>query len=360
MENIKPEFSAVQQIGEISRDAVFIYSIAEERILYANAIAFDLLGLKTNSDRLDIESIFERVIPQDRAYLKSQYVTVTEKSLTGEVEFQLTDPNGRKIFVCGNAFLIADKSALVVFVRDITMPKKHEDYLVEYGARKNSVLDTLAHHISGALNLMQHLSTEATKYIETTNNKNLGIYLGLLNANSSHCLQIIYDLLKDEHSESPSVSVKNTRIDLVEKISVIYSELHQSYRERKFIFNPSSSSLYINTDEVKLLQVVNNLTSNAIKFSPPEKAITIRISETTTDVIVSVKDQGIGIPNNLKPFIFQTQFGVGRRGLNGEYSIGLGLSISSNLIKLMSGKIWFETEPDAGSTFYFSLPKDLV
>jgi two-component system sensor histidine kinase VicK len=354
---IDVEFKTLQQIGAVTTEGVFIYSLSENKIIYANSNVYELAGLETNSTRFDIESIFDRVIPQDKEYLKNQYLTVAEKYITGEVEFQLTDENGQRKFVCCNAFLVADKSAIAVFIKDITNPKKHYDYLVEYGARKNTVLDTLAHHMSGALNLMQHLSAEAAKYIEITNDKNLKIYLDLLNNNSRHCLEIIQDLLKNEHSESPSVSVKNSRIDIVEKISFIYDMLAQSYQKRKFLFQAPAESFYINTDEVKLLQVVNNFTSNAIKFSSPEKPIVIGISETTAYVTVWVKDSGIGIPEKLKPLIFQNQFGMGRRGLNGEQSIGLGLSIASNLIQLMDGKIWFESYEGEGSTFYFSLPK---
>jgi two-component system sensor histidine kinase VicK len=358
LEKISLEFKALQQIGEVSSEGIFVYSVSERKILYANAHVYDLLGLKTNSSRLDIESIFELVIPQDKEYVKNQYSTVAEKSITGEVEFQLVNAKKQHIFVCCNAFLIAKKSTIVVFIKNITRAKEHQDYLVEFGARKNTVLTTLTHHISGALKLMQHLSAEAGKYIDVSSDKNLKIYLDLLDDNSSRCLEIIYDILKNEHSESPGVSVKTSRIDIIQKVSFIYDELKQSYLHRKFLFQTSTDSLYINIDEVKLLQVVNNLTSNAIKFSPVDETIIIAITETATDVIVWVKDRGIGIPDDKKPLIFQTQLGVGRKGLNGEKSIGLGLSICNNLVQIMNGKIWFESKEGEGSTFYISLPKE--
>jgi two-component system sensor histidine kinase VicK len=351
------EFNALMQIGSISVEGVVIYSFIDEKVLYANSNAHNFVGLQANSSRREIESILSQVVPQDREYLKNQYSTIAERAMTGEVEFQILSKNGQQMFLCCNAFLINNQSALVVFVKDITKSKKHEDYLVEYGARKNTALDTLAHHISGALNLMHHLSTEAGRYVESSNDKNLNIYLGLLNNNSRHCLEIIYDLLKKEHLESSLVSVKNSRIEIVDKIFIIYEELVASYPNRKFIFKTSTESLHINTDEIKLLQVVNNLTSNAIKFSLHENEIVIEISETKTEVIVGVKDSGIGIPDDLKPYIFQDQFRAGRTGLNGERSIGLGLSICNNLVRIMKGKMWFHSEEGRGSAFYFDLPK---
>ena len=207
------------------------------------------------------------------------------------------------------------------------------------------------------LNLMRHLSSEAEKHIVNTSEKNLKIYLGLLNDNSTHCLEIIHDLLKNEHQESPGIYVKNSRIDVVRKISIIYDELQQNYRARKFQYYPSVESLHISTDEVKLLQIVNNLTSNALKFSNTKDPIVINVSDEGDTVCVSVTDSGIGIPEELKPLIFESQFGAGRVGLNGEKTIGLGLSICKNLIRLLGGTIWFESIEGQGSTFYFRLPK---
>jgi two-component system, OmpR family, sensor histidine kinase VicK len=357
MDNVKIEFKVLREIGELSLDGVIIYSLSDKKVIYANDHAFDLVGLRENASSLDIEEFLENVVAQDRAYLKNQYLTVCEKFLTLEVEFKVMDGTNHEVFLCCNAYLVSDQSTIIIFIKDITKPKEHENYLVEYGARKNTMLDTLAHQVNGALNLMHHLSTEAEKYIENTNDKNLKIYLGLLNDNSSHCLEIIHDLLTNEHEESTGIFVKNSRIDVVKKISIIYEELQQNYRTRKFRFSPSIESLHINTDEVKLLQIVNNLTSNAIKFSRASDPITISVLEGGDKVTVSVKDNGIGIPEALKPMIFESQFGAGRRGLNGERSIGLGLSICKNLTQLLKGKIWFESKEGEGSVFYFSLPK---
>jgi two-component system, OmpR family, sensor histidine kinase VicK len=357
MENVKVEFDIVREIADVSLDAVIVYSLADKKLIYANTIAFDLVGLRINASRLDIEALLGKVVPQDREYLKNQYAVVRDRYLTGEVEFQITRDNDHPVFLCCNAYLISKKSAIIVFIKDITRLKEHEDYIVEYGARKNTVLESLAHQVSGALNLMQHLSVEAEKYVEITNNKNLKIYLKLLNDNSSHCLDIIYDLLRHEHEVSPEVSVKNSRIDVVDRISIIHDELKQSYQQRKFFFTSSAKSLHINTDEVKLLQVVNNLTSNAIKFSPSTESITIAIANDDEEIIVSVQDRGIGIPPQLQPSIFERQLGAGRTGLKGEKSMGLGLSICKNLIQLMGGKIWFESKEGEGSIFYIALPK---
>jgi two-component system sensor histidine kinase VicK len=358
MKNVTVEFDIIREIAQVSVDGVIVYNLADKMLVYANARAFELVGLQHGSSKLDIEALLEKVVPQDREYLKNQYLTVRDKHVSGEFEFQLASPIDQPMFLCCNAYLILSKSAIIVFIKDITKAKVHEDYIVEYGARKITALDSRAHQVSGALNLMHHLSSEAEGFINHSTDKNLKIYLGLLNDKSTHCLQIIHDLLKNEHEVSPTIAVKNSRIDLVNKISIIHHELQQNYRKRTFLFISSVDSLHVNTDEVKLLQIVNNFTSNAIKFSRPDDPITIKIVDAQDEVTVSVTDVGIGIPEHLKPLIFESQFGAGRTGLNGEKSIGLGLSICKNLSEILNGKIWFDSTQDVGSTFYLSLPKN--
>jgi two-component system sensor histidine kinase VicK len=179
-----------------------------------------------------------------------------------------------------------------------------------------------------------------------------------MSENSRLCLEIIHDLLKEEHHRSPKIFVKNSRINIVQTISFIVEELKQSYSHRNFGFTTSAPAIYINTDEVKLLQVVNNLTSNSIKFTPDDKPIVINVQEQQEYVIVSVEDHGIGIPDQLKPFVFDRKGGAGRTGLNGERSIGMGLSICKNLVQLLRGEMWFESSEGTGSIFYFRLPKE--
>ena len=357
MGKLKIEFTALIEMAELSSEGVIIYSLVDRRIMFANLIAFNILGLNEDSRQSDIESVVNLVMPEDREYVKSQYSALRKNPFTLEIEFRLMSSGRQNTFLCCNAYLLSRDSTLIVFIRDVTKPKEHENYLAEFGARKNTVLDTLTHHMSGALNLMQHLSFEAEKYIESTTDKNLKIYLGLLKDNSKSCLEIINDLLKNEHEISPEISVKHSRIDVVKKISFIHDELQRSYRARKFLFYHPAGHVFINIDEIKLLQVVNNLTSNAIKFSPNAESIIINIDDNDQEVVVSVRDNGIGIPQQLRPSIFERQLGTGRTGLNGERSIGLGLYICKSLIQLMNGKIWFESKEGEGSIFYISLPK---
>jgi two-component system sensor histidine kinase VicK len=355
LSNLCVEFSIIREIAEASTEGVIIYSLEERKVIYANDIAAGFLGLNDATPSSDLIKVLESVLKEDKTYLKEHSREHDGRPILHDIELHFSKDH-KEVYFCCNRFFVSNGSNVVIFMRDISKAKQHEDYLVEFGTRKNTVLDTLTHHISGALNLMQHLSKEAQKYI-TSSDKNLSVYLGLLQENSNQCLLIINDLLKNEHKQSPSIFVKNTTINLVDKVWIVYDEFQQSYSGRRFEFKASAEFIQISTDEIKLLQVVNNLVSNAIKFSDPHSPITISIFENATEVIVSVTDTGVGIPDSLKPLIFERQLATGRTGQNGEKSIGLGLSICKNLIHLLKGRIWFESKEGEGSVFSFSLPK---
>ncbi len=108
----------------------------------------------------------------------------------------------------------------------------------------------------------------------------------------------------------------------------------------------------VNADVAMVNRVIRNLLVNAIKYTDPGGAVTIKISDRGNEILVSVKDTGIGIPEDQLPYIFDAFYRAG----NSKGS-GLGLSIAKTIIEGRGGRIWVESIPAKGSTFSFTLPK---
>src|SRR5664279_394350 len=106
----------------------------------------------------------------------------------------------------------------------------------------------------------------------------------------------------------------------------------------------------------RMWRVISNIVNNAIKFSPANAEIIIRLERKADSLILSVHDSGIGIPADLKDKIFTIHPDASREGTSGEESYGLGLSISRKIIEEHEGKLWFESEAGIGSVFYVELP----
>jgi len=107
----------------------------------------------------------------------------------------------------------------------------------------------------------------------------------------------------------------------------------------------------------KIWRVLSNLISNAIKFSPRGATIRVGITDHKKEVEISVKDDGIGVPEKMQAEIFNMFTEAKRPGTAGEKSFGLGLSISKQIVEHHNGKIWVESKPGEGSLFCISLPK---
>ena len=111
----------------------------------------------------------------------------------------------------------------------------------------------------------------------------------------------------------------------------------------------------IEADELRFKQVVLNLMSNAVKFTPDGGSVSVRAYREAADLMVTVTDTGIGVPPEDQERIFES-FQQGRRGAPKEEGTGLGLTLSRRFVGLWGGRMWLESTPGVGSTFGFSVP----
>jgi signal transduction histidine kinase len=114
--------------------------------------------------------------------------------------------------------------------------------------------------------------------------------------------------------------------------------------------------LVVSVYKEKIARVLSNLVSNAIKFSEQNALIKVKLEKKGNAAIISVADNGIGIPKEALPFVFDSFTSAKRHGTAGETSYGLGLSICKQIIATHSGRIWVESAEGTGSTFFIELP----
>ncbi|MCI5941881.1 MAG: cell wall metabolism sensor histidine kinase WalK [Ligilactobacillus animalis] len=118
----------------------------------------------------------------------------------------------------------------------------------------------------------------------------------------------------------------------------------------------TDKTLWVEVDTNKIIQVVDNIMNNAIKYSPDGGVITCRLLETHNHVIMSISDQGLGMPKKELAHIFERFYRVDKARSRAQGGTGLGLAISKEVIELHHGRIWVDSTEGKGSTFYISLP----
>ena len=171
-------------------------------------------------------------------------------------------------------------------------------------------------------------------------------------ANSRRMAEMITDLLETTRLESRELQRHRSRLDLGELAGRVI-ERTRSESCSPFSFE-SSGAAPVLADAARVERVLENLISNAIRYSAPGALVTVRIETNELESIVSVSDCGIGIPADDLPKLFQRFYRApATRSING---LGLGLYTSRLIIESHGGRIWAESEVGAGSTFRFALP----
>ncbi|MEE5987841.1 cell wall metabolism sensor histidine kinase WalK [Ligilactobacillus equi] len=118
----------------------------------------------------------------------------------------------------------------------------------------------------------------------------------------------------------------------------------------------TAKDLWVELDTDRFTQVIDNIMNNAIKYSPDGGVITCRMLESNNQVILSISDQGLGIPRKDLNHVFDRFFRVDKARSRAQGGTGLGLAISKEVIEMHQGKIWVDSIEGKGSTFYISLP----
>lgn len=187
------------------------------------------------------------------------------------------------------------------------------------------------------------------------NNGKVKKWVEIIKRNAETSLRLISDILDMERIVEGKLQLQLTKNYIDELIqNSLDSHLHIATAKKILLkANPSRSEAIL-CDKDRVAQVLSNLISNALKFTPENGSVTVEARETDDEITISVKDTGPGVPDDKKLKIFERFAQLENKQRTG---IGLGLYISKTLVESHAGKIWVTSQPGSGSTFWFTLPK---
>lgn len=177
--------------------------------------------------------------------------------------------------------------------------------------------------------------------------------LNLIKNAASDSLCFVNELLNTNYLV---VKLEKESVDLNALLNYCVNLLQYKATEKQQTIVLKSVPLIFNFNREKVWRVISNLITNAIKFSPKNTTIEIEMRIESKNVFISVKDAGIGIPENMKSKIFNISKEAMRPGTDGEKTYGMGLVISKQIVEAHGGKLWFESIETKGSTFFAQLP----
>ena len=221
---------------------------------------------------------------------------------------------------------------------------------------KTSFLANMSHEIRTPMNGIIGFAglLKETSFNDEEHNE----YVGIIEKSGQRMLNIINDIVEISKIESGQIELKMNEIDVNSKLSSLYTKFKDEAfnKDLELICNTDIRlKEYIITDEDKLVSIINNLLSNALKFTH-SGTITFGYDKVNDYLQFYVKDTGEGITPMQRELIFE-RFRQGNESLARKYEgSGLGLCICKAFIQLLGGEIWLESEVGKGSNFYFTIP----
>lgn len=356
LKNDNISFSDIQYIGKLSRDGVFIYDVEQAKITYLNDALVNIVEIQRKVLEEDPHLILRTVEEDEMDFLRLRFGELLEKRSLEDLQIRINLSQVVKT-ISISCYYLSDSSCIIGFVKDISRNREREDYVINYGAKKDVLLDSVSQNLATPLNLSQFTVDLIEKAVREKKFHKLNAHVSIIREVTAECIRSIEDLMREEHMESPTIGTQANRFDLIGKIQLILDQLKASNPDKNIKLRSDANHLFFMGDDLKFTQVIHNLVSNAIKFTPPAGEISVSVKIEKSQVTVAVQDNGIGIPTHLHPYLFQKGSRAARPGLNGEASNGIGLYVVKKLTKLMGGKTSFESSENKGATFRISLPR---
>ncbi|MGF1586794.1 MAG: ATP-binding protein [Bacteroidales bacterium] len=221
---------------------------------------------------------------------------------------------------------------------------------------KTAFLNNLSHEIRTPMNGILGFSTLMRG--KDLSEDQIERYTTIIDCSANQLLNIVDDILEMAHIDSGQTKVKKGSSDLHSILNSLYDQFKNETDKKGIEFKlstPADAIMHLNTDKTKLNQIISNLLVNAIKFTEFGR-IQFGYESSGEFLKFFVKDTGIGVPEDMKERVFDRFFKVDNSDNQLYSGNGLGLSISKGLVELLGGRIWFESNSDRESVFYFTIP----
>jgi PAS domain S-box-containing protein len=308
-----------------------------------------------DDEEVDLDNALAAVIEDDRDRVKEAITAAIAKGSDGHynIIYTIQSRNGVKRIVeaTGRAKFDADGNAYQFngILQDVT-----EEYQIQL--RKDEFISVASHELKTPITSLSASMQILQKLVKTDPaSDKVPVFVNKASNNLSKLIHLLDDLLNVTKIQQGQLALNINRFDLVELVKDCAEHINPA-NDYEFVFL-GDEELMIYADYRRIDQVMINLISNAIKYSPSSKRIEITVMHDDERATVCVRDFGIGINPQKLPHLFDRYYRVDAFGH--QFSgLGLGLYISSEIIARHNGKIGVDSTVGSGSNFWFSLPID--
>lgn len=348
-ENLEQESKRLHSILSYMTDGVLATN-RRGQIIMINDMAKKQLGVQ-KEDVLN-KSILELLKIEDEYELRDLITQIPELTIDSQ------DVNGEYLSLRVRFALVRRESGfisgLVAVLHDTTEQEKEE-------RERRLFVSNVSHELRTPL-------TSVKSYLEALDEGALydpvaPDFIKVSLDETNRMMRMVTDLLHLSRIDNATTQLDVELINFTAFITFIlnrFDKMRAQDQEKKYelVRDYPINSVWIEIDTDKMTQVIDNILNNAIKYSPDGGKITVSMKTTDDQMILSIKDQGLGIPKQDLPKIFDRFYRVDRARSRAQGGTGLGLAIAKEIIKQHNGFIWAKSEYGKGSTFTIVLPYD--
>ncbi|MBW6536634.1 MAG: PAS domain-containing sensor histidine kinase [Mariniphaga sp.] len=253
---------------------------------------------------------------------------------------------------------------LISTAKDVTEHKKAEQALLESEARfkelnatKDKLFSIIGHDLKGPINNILGFSELIDQNFENFSEQEVKQYIKLIYKSSITVTDLLENLLTWSRAQRNILTVSPHTVAFYFTVEKCFGQLIQNALQKEIrLKNKVHPETVVYADEEMITTIIRNLVSNAIKFTNRGGTISVITKSSPEQVVIGIKDTGIGIAPEIMSQLFQPNENHTSLGTEGEKGTGLGLIICKDLVEKNNGKIWAEISPEQGTTFWLKLP----
>ncbi|MCS7243137.1 MAG: ATP-binding protein, partial [Candidatus Calescibacterium sp.] len=357
------------EVFEVMNDGIIVIDL-EKRVLLINKSAVDILEIAHKPTDIIERRFFINDLLIDKSGdiiqkilscedLVKRYVEEGTDTINGEAVFEYDDKvkiikyNFSLLhFPIDSEDIMLEESDIynyLIVLKDVTEQKNLEK-------EKDDFVATISHDIKTPLTTMKGYLSALLRYPDKITPDQRDSYLRVINSEIDRINRMLNNLMDLRKLEGNILKINPVKFDIIKVINKVVDIFKISYVNFDFFVSSSVNSVVIYADKDKIEQVLHNLLSNAVKYSPTGGKITINLEIKSKEVVISVSDQGIGIPVEEIDKVFEKYYRTHDTQKKKIVGKGLGLYITKRIVELHKGKVWVKSELNKGTTFYFSLP----
>ena len=330
-----------------TKDMVDFNTRAHQSLGYSKE-EFTKLGIRDIDAGQTVEEIRSRI----KKILEQGSDNFETKHRRKDGEIRDVQTNGKVVWIKG-------RRLIQVVVSDITERKRAEDKLRETMELKSQFISTVSHELRTPLTCIKEAVEVVLEGVAGEISDKQRHFLDIVKRNIERLAMLINDVLDFQRLESGRSKIEIKENDIREVVKSIEETLSLVAKQKglNFIVELDGNLPRAWFDSNKMIQVLTNLISNSIKFTPIGGSVTVAILRQGDELVMRIRDTGMGIPKEAIPKIFDRFYRVSRPGKEIQ-GTGLGLSIVSKIVDLHHGRIEVESEIDKGTTFTVFIPLD--